>query len=31
LAVTIIYQLYEQIMSQHSEDIPQSVKKILGE
>ncbi len=31
LAVTIIYQFYEQIMAQHSEDMPQSIKKILGE
>lgn len=31
LAVTIIYQLYEQITSQHSEDMPPVIKKFLGE
>jgi preprotein translocase subunit SecY len=31
LAVTIIYQFYEQITSQHGDDMPESVKKFLGE
>ena len=31
LTSMIIYQFYEQIMSQHSEDIPESVKKVIGE
>lgn len=31
LAVTIIYQLYEQITSQHSDDMPPVIKKFLGE
>lgn len=31
LAVTIIYQLYEQITSQHYEDMPPAIKKFLGE
>jgi preprotein translocase subunit SecY len=31
LAVTIIYQLYEQITSQHGEDMPPVIKKFLGE
>lgn len=29
LTVMIIYQFYEQIMAQHSEDIPPSIKRIL--
>ncbi|OGI11952.1 preprotein translocase subunit SecY [Candidatus Micrarchaeota archaeon RBG_16_36_9] len=31
LAVTIIYQLYEQINQQHSEDMPPAIKKFLGD
>jgi preprotein translocase subunit SecY len=31
LAVTIIYQLYEQISSQHYDDMPQWLKKFMGE
>ena len=31
LAVTIIYQLYEQITSQHGEDMPLALRKFLGE
>jgi len=31
LAVTIIYQLYEQITAQHGEDMPPVLRKFLGE
>jgi preprotein translocase subunit SecY len=31
LAVTIIYQLYEQITSQHYEDMPEPIRKFLGD
>jgi len=31
LAVTITYQLYEQISAQHDEDMPPAIKKFLGE
>jgi len=31
LAVTIIYQLYEQITAQHGEDMPPALRKFLGE
>jgi preprotein translocase subunit SecY len=30
LTVMIVYQFYEQIMSQHKDDIPQSIRKFLG-
>jgi preprotein translocase subunit SecY len=30
LTVMIVYQFYEQIMSQHSDDIPPSIRKFLG-
>lgn len=31
LAVMIVYQLYEQISAQHSEDMPPAIKKFLGD
>ncbi|NIO44587.1 MAG: preprotein translocase subunit SecY [Candidatus Aenigmarchaeota archaeon] len=31
LATMIVYQLYEQITSQHKEDMPPAIKKFLGE
>ena len=31
LAVTIVYQLYEQISAQHGEDMPPVIKKFVGE
>ncbi|MEM5784364.1 MAG: preprotein translocase subunit SecY [Candidatus Aenigmatarchaeota archaeon] len=31
LTVMIIYQFYEQLISQHSEDIPEKIKKFIGE
>ena len=31
LAVTIVYQLYEQITAQHGDDMPPFIKKFLGE
>jgi preprotein translocase subunit SecY len=31
LAVMIVYQLYEQIMQQHGDDMPEPIKKFLGE
>jgi preprotein translocase subunit SecY len=30
LTVMIVYQFYEQIMSQHKDDIPPSIRKFLG-
>jgi preprotein translocase subunit SecY len=31
LAVMIVYQFYEQIKSQHGDDIPPSIRKFLGD